>query len=153
MPLKPVVMKSIAYLIGCLLCVQLSGQSVQNMETNPPFRYLGSTTEQERGVCLVLRVDSVASQVTFKKLFFRGRWAALTTEAGHPEWKLQAVYPDGRKQISMHADPRQEVGNQPPYLVLKENVPSGFDLNKGEAVLQYSWRGVDYYHIIRDLDS
>jgi hypothetical protein len=124
--------------------------SQKKFTTAPPFRinnpsyqqYAGGREESGTGFILQFPVDLEAgNEIEFVEVFFRGH--VLKTEAEEKGENLRIVCnhrdsdEDKKPDIIMHADPKMEVGNQPPGSISKKNKDFPFELKKDEAVISY----------------
>ena len=129
-----------------VLTLSLSGCSSQKkMVENPPFE-LGTATCQswtggrvESGSGLLLQIPVLSENLDNMKLqqaYFRGKIADLKLKSTDNGWVAESNFitrAAGKPDMTMHADAKQEVGNQPP--MPKEKFP--FELENNQCVLSY----------------
>ena len=145
-------MKWINLVVLNFLYLSVSCSSQHKLTNSAPFT-VGEAIceiyppENEEGTSgFVLEIPVVIelnSEVTFKQIYFRGH--SLVPELTEFEGKkfifcehkgrIRKAKPD----IIMHADPKKEVGNQPPKLHIRDNQNYEFNIEKNEAVIHYSW--------------
>ena len=124
--------------------------SQKKLTTDPPFsinnpsyqQYAGGREESGTGFILQLPVDVGASnEIEFLEVFFRGHVLEAKIKEEEENLKIICNYKDSREgkkpDIIMHSDPKEEVGNQPPGSIKRENADFPFDLDKDEAVVSY----------------
>lgn len=135
-------------LIGTILVMtfSLSGCSSQKkLVKNPPFEmgqamcqsWVGGRPEGGSGIKLEVPISNLPSEASMmQKAYFRGKIANLKLE-DREEGKIAIanfMNESAKKaDIIMHADSREEVGNQPPKL--KEEFP--FELSPDQCVVSY----------------
>ncbi len=146
-----------------LLIMGLSGCSSQKkIEAKAPFTVKNATCEsfvggrEESGSGFVVKLPIAAEEnadITYQKLYFRGHILSLQEGSDEDNMILEAVYrrAEGSKpDIIMHADPKKEVGNQPPKLKpRKKDFP--FSLNPDQAVIEYTHGGDTKYFMIEGI--
>jgi len=142
-------MKNTSILI--LTVFSLYGCSSQKkLTTAPPFsinnpscqQFVGGREESGTGFILQLPVDvGTANEIKFLEVFFRGHvLESEIKEEGENLWIIcnyKYTGEDKKPDIIMHSDPKEEVGNQPPGSINRENADFPFDLDKDEAVVSY----------------
>ena len=133
----------------CLfLCLALTSCSSQkSLQTDVPFelgdatvqQWLGGKEESGTGYLVTVPVSFVTKEVRFQEMYFRGQTALVTTEKNGDGLIVKANFATASKKqdLVMHADPKKEVGNQPPVVQKDSNKDFPFDLGPQEAVLSY----------------
>lgn len=137
-----------------ILILGLFGCSSQKkLVEQAPFVVGGPTCQEyaagrpEGGSGLILRIplETLPSRIQFGKVYFRGRVLTpqLETENGSSVLicKFEREEAIVQKDIIMHADPMEEVGNQPPVMLKEKEEDFPFELNSDEAVLEYKLEG------------
>ncbi|ALM08412.1 hypothetical protein SB49_11765 [Sediminicola sp. YIK13] len=124
-----------------------SCSSQKKLQTEVPFEigtatvqeWMGGKEESGTGYLVSVSVLNITKDVRFQEMFYHGQVVQVTTEShGHGlmvkgNFTLAPQKPD----IIMHADPRKEVGNQPPSMQKGYTKDLPFDLEPQEAVLSY----------------
>ena len=138
--------KHTIYLV-LVLMMGLSGCSSQKkLETQTPFVLGGASYQEWMGgreasgtgseVRIVLsRMNE--EEVSFQNIYFRGKVAKVSVETEDTGMVAIAKFSGQKPDIVMHADPKKEVGNQPPDLNTQAATEFPFELRKDEAVLSY----------------
>ncbi|NJB71537.1 hypothetical protein GGR42_001999 [Saonia flava] len=148
-------MKNLIY-SGIILTLLFSGCSSQKiLQTEAPF-VLGNVTAQkwvggmeQTGTGYELKIpipEILKDNVVLEEVFFRGRIAEITMEN---KQVAMAKYTSSKPDIIMHADPKEEVGNQPPSMDKKSKKKFPFELTSSEAVLSYNEDGKTKYFKIK----
>lgn len=137
-----------------LICILFSAlglmscSSQKHLEEDPPFTvedpivqyWVGGREESGSGMLFQARWSPLdPSSIHVDSLFFRGRVLKLEVEDSETGFRLIAsrTYKKVEKpDIIMHADPMQEVGNQPPMPLSSGDV-FPFELEPDEAVISY----------------
>ena len=133
---------------GCSSQKKLQADAPFNIEQPSCTPFSGGREASGSGFVLRLPISGISdSGISFEKVYFRGH--ILTPELLSQEDRdfLYCRYEHIRREkpdIIMHADPVEEVGNQPPALkVGKEEFP--FELEPQEAVIAYRQKGKTRY--------
>ena len=149
-------MKAITYMI-VVLSFSLSACSSQHkMVAQAPFE-MGEATCQawaggraESGSGMLLEIPVLSENLDKMKLqqaFFRGKIADIEMEKADKGWIAKANFKNRNMEktdLVMHADPKQEVGNQPPKP--KEKFP--FELENDQCVLSFlDGETIKYYKV------
>lgn len=124
-----------------------SCSSQKKLQVDVPFE-MGTTTVQEwlggkeesgTGFLVTIPVSALSKEVRFQELYFRGQIKQVTTENDGDGITLKAnfVNKSQKSDIIMHADPKKEVGNQPPSIKAEGAKDFPFGLNSQEAVLGF----------------
>lgn len=151
------------YLATILLIMGLSGCSSQKkIEAKAPFTVENATCEsfvggrEESGSGFVVKMPITAeanTDISYQKIYFRGHILSLQEVSDQGDIVLEGVYhrEDAAKpDIIMHADPKKEVGNQPPKLKSeKKDFP--FSLNPDQAIVEYTQGGDTKYFMIEGI--
>jgi len=128
--------------IGLMSC-----SSQRKLQTEAPFTVERPTVEywvggrEESGTQMRFQVrwnPIDPSAITLDSLYFRGRVMKAELKETETGFLITGTYIEDmpKSDIIMHADPRQEVGNQPPKpLNTRKAFP--FELSPNEAVLSY----------------
>lgn len=138
-----------------LFAVLTSCSSQKKLVTNVPFtigdgycqEWTGGKEESGKGILVKIPVSEMEGY-TLEGIYFRGQMSSVSMEEKNGQkyavanlQKLSNAKPD----IVMHADPKQEVGNQPPRMKNKEELDFPFELKDSEAVLSFSKKGKTKY--------
>jgi len=115
--------------------------------------YTAGREEGGSGFTLNLPIADNMGEVTFEEVYFRGhimKPSLVQNENGsvlvcdHRNEDLK-VKPD----IVMHADPKEEIGNQPPSLLKTDQKEFPFELEKDEVVISYREKGKKKMHYFK----
>ncbi len=135
----------------------LSGCSSQKkLERKAPFtlgpasyqEWTGGIEEDISGRTVRIPIAHLKGDILFKTLFFRGRSAELQTERVNDQMFVLAKFEDPKMlkpDIIMHADPKREVGNQPPILNVGNRAEIPFELERDQAVMSYLENGLEKF--------
>lgn len=138
-------MKTVTYMLFVLAFSLVGCSSQKKMVENPPFdlgeatcqAWKGGRAETGSGLLLEIPVMGDASdQVKLQQAYFRGKITDVKMEAIEGGWVAKANFMDGnaeKKDMVMHADSKQEVGNQPP----NRDGKFPFELEQDQCVLSY----------------
>ncbi len=153
-------MRKISVLTIVILFALFGCSSQKKMVMEVPFTikdpscqdYAAGKEEGGSGFILSLPIIDNKDDVTFEEIFFRGhimKPSLLQNEKGTTlicKWENKNK--QGTPDMVMHADPREEIGNQPPSLLKTEEVEFPFDLEKDEVVIGFRKKGKKkiYYH-------
>ena len=124
-----------------------SCSSQKTLQTKVPFEigmatlqeWMGGKEESGTGYLISVPVVNITKDVRFQEIFYHGQVVQVTTES-HGEGlmvKGNFTLAPQKPDIIMHADPRKEVGNQPPSMHKGYTKDFPFDLEPQEAVLSY----------------
>lgn len=131
-----------------ILCIGLTSCSSQKkLQTEVPFEigtasvqeWLGGKEESGTGYLVSVPVFAITKDVNFQEMYYQGQIAQVTTETNSDGITVKAnfVHASHKPDLIMHADPKKEVGNQPPSLQEDPNMEFPFELEPQEAVLSY----------------
>ncbi|TAI47503.1 hypothetical protein [Flagellimonas allohymeniacidonis] len=113
-------------------------------------QWYGSTEESGKGLLLEIPVLDEVSDIDVKQAFFRGMVTDIRWEKRKEGQILVAdfkIEERTKPDIIMDADPKEEVGNQPPSLHKQEEFP--FELESSEAIISYNDKGkMRYFKVI-----
>ena len=153
-------MKNVVYIIlGCILALQ-GCSSQKKLESSAPFvigqatcqQWTGGKEESGTGFRLQLPIASVdTDNIEFKQVFFRGNTIGIEVERANENMTLVCDYfyeKTVKPDIIMHADAKEEVGNQPPKLKHKKD-KFPFELKPDEAVISYLVNGSNKLRYIK----
>ncbi|QBA65435.1 hypothetical protein [Muriicola soli] len=140
-------------LFGCSSQKKLTSEAPFTVEGANCQEYAAGREEGGTGFTLKIPLKGELTSIDFQQVYFRGHAMQPELSTIDGESVLVCLYenikPDGGKGLVMHADPREEVGNQPPAMLgEKEEFP--FELNADEAVIGFSEIGkkkLNYYKI------
>ncbi|AIZ41033.1 hypothetical protein [Cellulophaga baltica] len=142
-------MKNLVYIYFIALLGLGSCASQKNMEAKPPFvidhptsqKWVGGKEESATGIDVVLPITQIMDEnVSFQHLYFRGHVTTVKKEIIDGKQFVSAkitINKIPRPDIILHADPRKEVGNQPPHLKKEPIAEYPYELDNDEAVLSY----------------
>lgn len=137
-------MRTVTYIL-LALGFSISGCSSQKkLVKNPPFElgqatcqsWTGGRAESGSGTKLEVPVDDIPATASLQYAYFRGKAASVKLEEKEGQQYAVANFMNKsgvKPDIVMHADPKEEVGNQPPEL--QEEIP--FELKPDECVLSF----------------
>jgi hypothetical protein len=130
------------YVLYILLFATIFGAGAQiAMESSPPFQILDATKEDTGQNSVLITIELTgSSEITFKRMYYMGHWAALETSHNQPVTVVSARFDGQNKSINMHSDATREVGNQPP-LLNKGDRGALPRLDADEAILLYEYNG------------
>lgn len=129
-------------LFGCTSQKKLTSDVPFTLEKPSCQQYAAGREEGDSGFVLRIPIAGIATtDVSFKDVFFRGHVLSpeMVKEATGMvllcEFKNSAatIKPD----IIMDADPKQEIGNQPPEMITKKVKEFPFQLAPDEAVISF----------------
>ncbi len=132
-------------LFGILLLALSFGQCASvKMDQNPPFKVESSSYTHITGGLpgnnsLNLMIEFTASEtIDFKKVYFQNRITQAVVEQKEGKQYIAARYKTSsgqdRKDLVLHADPKEEFGNTPNSPT--EKFP--FELKDDEAIISYT---------------
>lgn len=139
-----------------LFAILTSCSSQKKLVAKVPFtigngycqEWTGGKEESGKGMLVKIPVSEIEGYI-LEDIYFRGQMGkvSMVEENGQKYavtnlQKLGSAKPD----IIMHADPKQEVGNQPPRLKNKEELSFPFELKDSEAVLSFYKNGKTKYY-------
>ncbi|MEB8346323.1 hypothetical protein OO010_09715 [Flavobacteriaceae bacterium KMM 6898] len=143
-------MKSIKtnLIILLTLCFGLTSCSSQKaLQTDFPFaigkvtvqEWMGGREESGTGSLVTVPVSVITKEVRFLELYYKGQIAQVTMENNEEGFLVQANFANASNNpdLVMHADPKKEVGNQPPSVQGGSTKDFPFELASQEAVLSY----------------
>ncbi len=143
-------MKKSLYIVILSLVGLVSCASQKKMQTQPPFvlqeasiqKWAGGKEDSDSGIEIKIPISEFKKEdITFKEIYFRGRISTATLKSTDDKQYVMAKYTDQKFQkpdIIMHADPRKEVGNQPPMPNKAKEIDFPFELADDEAVVSYT---------------
>lgn len=131
-------------LFGCSSQKKLGKTAPFNV-TGPTFQeFAAGKAEGGSGFTLKIPLEGTLSTLVFEGVYFRGHLMKPSVEEENGKSSLVCEFwyeiPAEEKRFVMHADPMEEVGNQPPAL-LKEKDEFPFELQPDEAVIAYKEQG------------
>ncbi len=139
-------MKYTLILLIAVLTVLAGCSSQKKLERTPPF-VIGSATyeplmagEEQNIAGHVVKItltEMSADEVPLQNIYFRGQMAGVVLALENQGVMATARFGIAKPDINMHADPRQEVGNQPPKIKKGDEPDFPFDLKDDEAILSY----------------
>ncbi|MDT0538759.1 MULTISPECIES: hypothetical protein [Croceitalea] len=149
-------MKVFTYSILALVFSLSACSSQKKLVENPPFE-LGQATCQtwqggraETGSGINLEIPLLSDNMDEMKMqqaYFRGMIADVSLVSSEGKWMAKASFKNESSEkmdMVMHADSKQEVGNQPP--TKKEKFP--FELGTDQCVVSYmDGEKIKYYKI------
>jgi hypothetical protein len=143
--MKPIKTNHIIILILCFGLTSCSSQ--KTLQSDVPFEigkatvqeWMGGREESGTGYLVNIPVSVITKEVRFQELFYRGKIAQVTTEMKEEGFMVQAnfINTPSKPDLVMHADPKREVGNQPPLAQGGSTQDFPFELAPQEAVLSY----------------
>ncbi|MBT8264237.1 MAG: hypothetical protein KJN75_02770 [Muriicola sp.] len=144
--------------------------SQKKLTSDVPFTIKKPTCQQftagreEGGSGFVLRIpigDMAITDVSYKEVFFRGHVLPVEIVKEATGMVLLCEYKNKPAQkkpdLIMDADPKKEIGNQPPEMITKKDKEFPFELAPDEAVISFieaNSNKVIYYKIgsIKDIE-
>ncbi|WP_158975087.1 hypothetical protein [Cellulophaga sp. L1A9] len=142
-------MKNLIYISFIALIGLGSCASQKKLQQEPPFvieeptcqKWIGGKEESATGITVIFPITQIMDEnVSFQHLYFRGHVTTVKKEIIAGKQFVSAKIETKkipRPDIIMHADPRKEVGNQPPHLKKEPVTEYPYELNDDEAVLSY----------------
>ena len=123
--------------------------------TNPSCQdYTAGKEEEGSGFTLSLPIADNEEDITFEEVYFRGHMMKPTLVQNEKGSVLECVYKNENTKVKsdmiMHADPKEEIGNQPPSLLELDQKEFPFELEKDEVVVSYREKGkkrIQYFKI------
>ncbi len=107
--------------------------------------YAAGREEGGSGFTLSLPIEDNVGEVTFEEIYFRGHIMKPSLEQNEKGFALVCIHrnenPEEKPDIVMHADPKEEIGNQPPSLLKTDQKEFPFKLEKDEVVIGYKEKG------------
>ncbi|WP_297761756.1 hypothetical protein [uncultured Muriicola sp.] len=107
--------------------------------------YAAGREESGSGFTLILPIADNVGEVTFEEIYFRGHIMKPSVVQNEKGYELVCKHknesPEEKPDIVMHADPREEIGNQPPSLTKSDQKEFPFELEKDEVVISYREKG------------
>lgn len=144
--MKKTIIILISFVLGVFGCT-----SQKKLASDAPFTIEKPTCQQfsagreEGGSGFILRIpmgEMATTDISFKDIFFRGHVlpAEMVKETAGVvllcEFKNK---PAGKKpDLIMDADPKQEIGNQPPEMISENDKEFPFELAPDEAVISFT---------------
>ena len=136
-----------------LFAMLTSCSSQKKIVANVPFtigdaycqEWTGGKAESGKGMLVKIPVSEMEGY-TLEGVYFRGQMGLVTMEEENGQkFAVVNLHKNNTvpKDIIMHKDPKQEVGNKPTTKKKTEDFP--FELQKDEAVLSYSKNGRTKY--------
>lgn len=140
-------MKNSIYSLVVLFGLLGSCASQKKVMDSAPFNidaafcqeFVGGREESGSGLLLKIPVDSL-EDYTLQKAYFRKKVATVSLSQENGKQYAVALFlknKTGKPDINMHADGREEVGNQPPKLKDADELSFPFELNENEAILSF----------------
>lgn len=100
--------------------------------------WVGGREESGTGMEVTLSLEGLPkTDVNLNQLFFRGRVGDISLSRTETGTLATCTFVEMKKDISMHSDPMQEVGNQPPRMKSAAEKEFPFELGQDEAVISY----------------
>ncbi|QLG45197.1 hypothetical protein [Costertonia aggregata] len=153
-------MKKSIYILSIISMGLFSCASQKKLQTKTPFElgtascheWVGGKEETGKGLLLKIPVNYKPlnslpeNHVSLKQAFFRGKVSdiVIDQEGGATYATAKFIkYFKAKPDLIMHADSRQEVGNQPPKMIKNKEIENEFPfkLAKDEAVISYMQKG------------
>lgn len=141
-------------LFGCSSQKKLSSDAPFTITAASCQDFASGREEGGTGFTLEFPFEGEVSSIDFQKVYFRGHILNPELKTLEGTTVLVCRYEknkaDEGKGMVMHADPREEIGNQPPAMLKDNQEDYPFKLNEGEAVIQYSLIGkkkVNYFKL------
>jgi len=107
--------------------------------------YAAGREEGGSGFTLSLPIADNVEDVTFEEIYFRGHIMKPSLVQNENGSVLVCDHknenPNVKPDIIMHADPKEEIGNQPPSLLKPDQREFPFELEKDEVVISYREKG------------
>lgn len=138
--------------------VLFSSCASQKLESNLPFTleeiyvqdWVGGRAESGKGTYVVIAIADLPASVQLSQLYYKNQVSDFTNQSAGDKKQFRANFkPVSKPDIQMHADASKEVGNMPPTLGVK--VP--FEIQKGEALLEYLEGNKTKYFILKNLEK
>ncbi len=109
--------------------------------------YAAGREEGGTGFTLSLPIADNAGDVTFEEVYFRGHIMKPTIVQSDNGYVLECNHKNENTEMKtdmvMHADPKEEIGNQPPAIPKSNQKEFPFELDKDEVVISYREKGED----------
>ncbi len=146
-------MKNIPVLTIVLLFGLFGCSSQKKLVQEAPFTikdpscqdYAAGREEGGSGFTLSLPIADNVEDVSFEEIYFRGHIMKPALVQNKNGSVLECVYrnenPGVNPDMVMHADPKEEIGNQPPSLLKTDQKEFPFKLDKDEVVISYREKG------------
>lgn len=143
-------MKTSVYIAILSLLGFGSCASQKKLHVKPPFvveapsfqKWTGGKEQSGSGVDVQIPIREFKKEnITFKEIYFRGQIGKATTATIDGIAYVKAKFTDHKfikPDLIMHADPRKEVGNQPPMPQSTKNIAFPFELTDTEAIISYT---------------
>jgi hypothetical protein len=139
-------MKKVTFWYIVLIAAIFDCGSQVVMESEPPLHIIDAVYERTREDSILLRIElDNAAGVTMLKVHYMGRWARPELRQDQTTTTVSVNFHRQEKNITMHSDPRREVGNQPPPLKGDKKGDPFFNLGPDEAILYYESDGRPAY--------
>ncbi len=139
-------MRNVIY-IGILMAMIFTGCSSQKkLQTETPFvlglatsqKWVGGMEQSGTGYVLSIPITNMLiEKVDLQEVYFRSNIAKIVIEEKDDTMMVVAKYKNSKPDIIMHADPKEEIGNQPPTLDKKSKKAFSFELGPKEAILSF----------------
>ncbi len=132
-------------LFGCTSQKKLVSEAPFTIKTPSSQEFASGREEGGTGFTLRLPFEEAPEDVEFMAVYFRGHSLEprMVMEDGKSlllcEFRRESS--DGNGKFVMHADPMEEVGNQPPARLGEKDASIPFELDANEAVLEYRKKG------------
>ena len=132
-------------LFGCTSQKKLVKEAPFTVESPSSWEFASGREQGGSGFTLRIPLEDVPEGMEFMAVYFRGH--SLQPEMGMEDdlvvllCEFRRESPDGDGKFVMHADPMEEVGNQPPARLGEKDEAIPFDLEADQAVLEYREKG------------
>lgn len=109
------------------------------LRETPPFQVVECLCSEGQ---ITLNLERLNAQPHFLpyKVYLSGRWYDLKKKASGKKLLLTSI-PSPEKDLQMHADPRKEVGNQPPSA---SGMPDPGDISKHPLLAYFEGKALYY---------
>lgn len=132
-------------LFGCTSQKNLVQEAPFTIKNPSSQDYAAGREEGGSGFTLSLPIADNEGDVTFEEIYFRGHIMKPSLVQNENGSVLECVHrnenPKVKPDIVMHADPKEEIGNQPPSLLKSDQKEFPFELDKDEVVISYREKG------------
>jgi hypothetical protein len=132
-------------LFGCSSQKKLVQEAPFTIKNPSSQDYAAGKEEGGSGFTLSLPISDNLGDVTFEEIYFRGHIMKPSLVLNENGRVLECVYRNENLEVKpdmvMHADPKEEIGNQPPSLLKTAEKEFPFELEKDEVVISYREKG------------
>lgn len=109
------------------------------LRETPPFQVVECLCTEGQ-ISMALKKDDAVSNFMPYKVYLSGSWYNLKKKASGNTLRVSSI-PRPEKDLEMHADPRKEVGNQPPSI---SGMPDPGDLSKKPILAYFEGKALYY---------